>query len=127
MTRLSKYLKPFALMVAAILILLFFQALADLYLPTLMADIVDTGIIKNDTNYIISVGEFMLVVAAASAFCSITATFLSSKLATGFGRDLRGKVFSQVTGFSLNEFDKLGTATLITRTTNDITRCNRYC
>jgi len=122
MVRLTRFLRPFAGSVAAILVLVLFQSLADLYLPTLMADIVNVGIVKGDTDYIMRVGGFMLVVAGAGALCSIAATFLSSTAATGFGRNLRGEVFSRVESFSLHEFDKIGTATLITRTTNDITQ-----
>ncbi len=122
MIRLFKFLKPFAIAVTAIFILVFLQALADLLLPTLMKDIVDTGVVKGDTDYIMRIGGVMLLVAGASGVSSIIAAFLSAQAATGFGRDLRRRVFSQVTGFSLNEFDKLGTATLITRTTNDITQ-----
>src|SRR5882672_10629347 len=114
MIRLFKFLKPFGIAVAAILLLVFLQALADLYLPTLMKDIVDTGVVKGDTDYIMRIGGFMLLVAGASGLSSIIATFLSAQTATGFGRDIRSRVFSTVTGFSLNEFDKLGTATLIT-------------
>ena len=120
MTKLTRFLKPFALSVAAVLVLLFFQSLAELYLPTLMADIVDTGIVKGDTPYILRVGGFMLLVAAGSGACLMIAAYLSSQIATGFGRDLRSRVFSRVESFSLHEFDKIGTATLITRTTNDI-------
>ena len=120
MIRLLKFLKPFTLAVVGILVLLFFQAFADLYLPTLMADIVDVGIVNNDTDYIWRVGGLMLFVAAGSAICAFVAAYLSAKMAAGFGRDLRVTLFSRVTGFSLREFDKLGTATLITRTTNDI-------
>ena len=122
MLRLFRYLKPFAIAVAAVLILLLFQALTDLYLPTLMADIVDTGVVNSDTAYIWQVGQVMLLVAGIGAVCSIVAALLSSQVAMGLGRDLRARLFSQVSRFSLNEFDKLGTATLITRTTNDITQ-----
>ncbi|GAB6174213.1 ABC transporter ATP-binding protein [Paradesulfitobacterium aromaticivorans] len=104
------------------LILLFFQSLAELYLPTLMADIVDTGIVKGDTPYILRVGALMLLVAGGSAVCIILSSFLSAKIATGFGKNLRSKVFSQVESYSLHEFDQIGTASLITRTTNDITQ-----
>jgi ATP-binding cassette subfamily B protein len=117
---LLKFLNPFRTLVAALLALLFVQALATLYLPTLMADIVNNGVIKKDTDYILRIGGFMLLVAAVSGICSILAALCSSLSATGFGRDLRTTLFSRVTSYSLNEFDKLGTATLITRTTNDI-------
>jgi ATP-binding cassette, subfamily B, multidrug efflux pump len=120
MIRLLRYLRPFAILVAAVLGLLFVQAFADLYLPTLMADIVDTGIVNNDTDYIWRVGGLMLLVAGASGVCAVAAAFLSARLSAGFGRDVRSVLFSRVTSYSLREFDKLGTATLITRTTNDV-------
>ncbi|HEY0071003.1 MAG TPA: ABC transporter ATP-binding protein [Chloroflexia bacterium] len=122
MIKLFKHLRPFAAVVGVILALVLLQSLADLYLPTLMADIVDVGVVQNNIDYIWRVGGFMLIIAAGSAACSIVANFLSARTASGFGRNLRTGVFSQVTGFSLAEFDKLGTATLITRTTNDITQ-----
>src|SRR5215212_5468940 len=122
MLRLFKFLKPFSIPIAGVIALLFIQVLTDLYLPTLLADIVDTGIINGDVDYIWRTGGWMLVVTAIGAVAAISAAFLSSQTATGFGRNLRSRVFSQVTGFSLHEFDKLGTATLITRTTNDISQ-----
>lgn len=120
MFKLFRFLKPYAMVVTGILVLLFFQSIAELYLPTLMSDIVNTGIVKGDTNYILRIGGFMLIVAAVSGVCTIWASFLSSKVATKFGRDIRKEVFSRAESFSLNEFDKVGTASLITRTTNDI-------
>ncbi|HEY3365162.1 MAG TPA: ABC transporter ATP-binding protein [Symbiobacteriaceae bacterium] len=122
MIKLARYLKPFSLAVAGILVLVFFQSIADLYLPTLMSDIVNIGIVKGDTNYIWHVGGQMLLVAGVSAVCAVIASWLSATTATGFGRNLRSKVFARVESFSLHEFDKIGTATLITRTTNDITQ-----
>lgn len=120
MIKLFRLLKPYRLFVAAVLVLVFFQTLAELYLPTLMSDIVDTGVVKGDTPYIWKVGLFMLVVALLGMVCSIAASYFSAKAASGFGKTLRGKVFNHVSNFSLEEFDKVGTASLITRTTNDI-------
>lgn len=122
MIKLLRLLKPFTWSVAAVLVLVFFQALADLYLPTLMAGLVDTGIVNGDTPYILRVGGLMLIFAAGSALCMVTSSFLSSKIAVGFGRNLRSMVFSRVESYSLHEFDQVGTASLITRTTNDITQ-----
>lgn len=122
MIKLFKFLKPYTAYILAVLVLMFFQSLSQLYLPTLMSDIVDTGIVNGDTNYILRVGGIMLLVAAGGTIATVLASFLSSKTATGFGKILRNKVFTKVESFSLNEFDKLGTATLITRTTNDITQ-----
>lgn len=122
MLKLLKFLKPFSKPVAAVLVLLFLQSLAELYLPTLMSDIVDIGIIKGDTNYILRMGGFMLLVAGGSALFTGIASYLSAKISTGFGKNLRSQVFSRAESYSLHEFDQIGTASLITRTTNDITQ-----
>lgn len=122
MFKLFKFLKPYSIPAACIMALILFQSLSDLYLPTLMSDIVDTGIVKGDINYIIRIGGIMLLVTAVSAVCAVLAGFLSARTASGFGRDLRSRIFSHVGDFSLNEFDKIGAPSLITRTTNDITQ-----
>jgi len=120
MKKLLKFLKPYSTPLIGVLLLLFFQSLSDLYLPNLMSKIVDSGVAKGDTNYILKIGAIMLGVAFFSAICTIIAGFISSKIATKFGRDLRKDMFSKVENFSLGEVDKIGTASLITRTTNDI-------
>lgn len=120
MLKLYRNLKPFATSVAVVVVLVFLQTLSELYLPTLMADIVDTGIVRGDIDYIWRIGGLMVLIAAIGTICSITASFLSAKTATGFGTILRRKVFGRVESFSLQEFNRFGTATLITRTTNDI-------
>ncbi|HEX3044935.1 MAG TPA: ABC transporter ATP-binding protein [Bacillota bacterium] len=122
MLKLFRFLNPYRLLIVGVVILVFFQSMADLYLPTLMADIVNTGIVKGDTNYIFKTGGFMLLVAAGGVICAVVAGFWSSKIAMGFGKILRGKIFTHVSSFSLHEFDKLGTPSLITRNTNDITQ-----
>jgi ATP-binding cassette subfamily B protein len=122
MIKLFRFLKPYKMYVTAVLILLFFQTMAELYLPTLMSDIVNKGIVNGDTSYIVRIGGIMLLVAAGSAIFTIIASFLSSKAATAFGRDLRRVLFTKAEKFSLHEFDKVGTASMITRTTNDITQ-----
>ncbi|MDA8223518.1 MAG: ABC transporter ATP-binding protein [Desulfitobacterium hafniense] len=122
MIKLFKLLKQYTVQIAVVIVLLFVQVLSDLYLPTLMADIVDKGLANKDVNYIIKIGGFMLFIAAGGTICAIIATYLSSKTAVGFGKILREKIFAKVESFSLHEFDKLGTATLITRTTNDVTQ-----
>lgn len=122
MIKLFTYLKSFITSIIAVLILVFIQSIADLYLPTLMADIVNNGIISGDIGYIWGVGGVMLLVAGGGAVAAIISSLLSSKIAMGFGRNLRNKVFSRVESYSLNEFDKIGTSSLITRTTNDITQ-----
>ncbi|MBW5445439.1 ATP-binding cassette domain-containing protein [Cohnella sp. CFH 77786] len=120
MFRLFRYLKPYRWTVAAVLVLVLLQSLAELYLPTLMADIVDYGVVKKDIPYIWKIGGFMLLVTLGGALVAVTASYLSSKASAGFGRIVRAKVFSHVERFSLQEFDRLSTSSLITRTTNDI-------
>lgn len=120
MIKLDRFIKPFTVSILAILLLVFLQTLAELYLPTLMSDIVDIGIVNGDTGYIMKIGGLMLLITALGTVCAITASFLSARTSVGFGRILRSKVFSRVEDFSLQEFNEIGTATLITRTTNDI-------
>jgi len=122
MLKLYRFLKPYATYIAVIIILLCIQVLSDLYLPTLMADIVDHGLANQDVEYILHRGGVMLLIAAGGTLCAILATYLASKTAVGFGTILRANIFTKVEGFSLHEFDKFGTATLITRTTNDVTQ-----
>lgn len=120
MIRLLKLLKPFIWSVISVLAFLFLQAMAELYLPTLMSEVVNNGMMKGDTGYIWRYGGYMLIVALGSTACAIIGSLLSSRVAMGVGRDLRDLVFSRVEEYSLHEFDKIGTASLITRTTNDI-------
>lgn len=122
MIKLFRFLYPYRISITIVLALIFLQALSDLYLPTLMADIVDTGIVKGDIPYILRIGGFMLLITAIGMICSISASFLSAKISAGFGKLIRNRVFTHVENFSLQEFDRLGTSSLITRTTNDITQ-----
>lgn len=122
MLKILRFLKPYKTQVVFILLLMFMQTLSDLYLPTMMAKLVDVGIVNGDSSYIISTGAFMLLVAAGGALSSICASFLSSRTSLGMARKFREKVFTKVESFSLNEFNMLGTSTLIIRTTNDITQ-----
>jgi ATP-binding cassette subfamily B multidrug efflux pump len=122
MIRLYRFLKPFTLALVASVLLIFLQTLSTLYLPTLMANIVDNGIARKNVGYILSTGEVMLLITVGGMIASIAAAYLSSRIAAGFGRDVRARLFARVETFSLHEFDLFGTATLITRTTNDVTQ-----
>jgi len=122
MIKLLRLIKPYRMLIVLVLVLAFAQSLANLYLPTLMADIVDNGIVKQDTGYIWSVGGLMLLVTLGGAIASIAGSFFSSRVATGFGKIIRGEIFNHVEQFSLHEFDQVSAASLITRTTNDTTQ-----
>ncbi|MES1040868.1 ABC transporter ATP-binding protein [Peribacillus simplex] len=122
MIKILKNLSVYKWIISAVIGLVFIQSMSDLFLPTLMADIIDKGVVRGDTPYIWKIGGLMLLVSALGAFASIIASYYSSKAAMGMGRDLRLRVFNHVEKFSLQEFDEVGTASLITRTTNDITQ-----
>ena len=115
-------LKPYKWLVLSVFACVFIESMANLYLPTLMSDIVDKGVVVGNKPYIWKMGGLMLFISAIGALASIAASYFSSGAAMGFGRDLRRKVFVHVLDFSLQEFDQVGTASLITRTTNDITQ-----
>jgi len=122
MFKLFRYASPYRWMIAAVVLLMFLQTIGQLYLPTFMAEIVNIGIVNGDSGYIWRTGGIMLLIAAGGMLSNVYAGYLSAKIATGFGKIVRGKVFAHVERFSLQEFDKIGTASLITRTTNDITQ-----
>jgi ATP-binding cassette, subfamily B, multidrug efflux pump len=122
MIKILKNLAVYKWIVLAVFGLIFVQSMAELFLPTLMSDIIDKGVVVGDTPYIWKIGGWMLLVSAIGALASIFASYFSSKAAMGLGRDIRRKVFNHVEKFSLQEFDEVGTASLITRTTNDITQ-----
>ncbi|EAF1783725.1 ABC transporter ATP-binding protein [Listeria monocytogenes] len=120
MMKLMKRLKPYWLSITAVLVLTFGQVIGQLYLPTLMSNIIDKGVVTGDTNYIWSTGMQMLLISFASVILSVIVVYLASRISMGFGKDLRDKIFTKVEDFSLQEFDKVGTSSLITRTTNDV-------
>lgn len=120
MLKLFRFLKPYRWGVALVMALVLLQSLAELYLPTLMADIVNKGVVEGDHPYIWRIGGYMLLVTIGSAAFSIAASYFSSRIAMGFGRIVRSRLFTKVESFSLQEFDKVGTASLITRSTNDV-------
>jgi ATP-binding cassette subfamily B protein len=120
MRRLAPYLKPYLLLVVIMIAFLVGQTLANLSLPDYMAKIVNQGIVGNDTDVVISTGITMLIVALLGGLCTIGASFLASRVATGVTRDLRGDTFEQVERFSPLEFSRFSTASLITRCTNDM-------
>lgn len=122
MKKVLKHLKPFTLAIIFAMTLIFFQSMANLYLPTLMSDIVNKGVISQDMGSVWDYGRKMLLVTLGAMACSVIATYIAARVAAGFAKNLRKGVFSKVEQFSLNEFNKIQTSSLITRTTNDITQ-----
>lgn len=103
-----------------VVVLTFFDVMTGLYLPNLMSKIVNNGIIVGDYKYIVSVGLKMLVLAVLASISMVSSSYFSARATMGFSRDIREDVFSHVSSFSLEEFNRIGTSSLITRTTNDI-------
>ncbi|MDK2903211.1 MAG: ATP-binding cassette, subfamily multidrug efflux pump, partial [Clostridiales bacterium] len=115
-----KFLKPYWKQITLAIILLVIQAISNLYLPNLNADIINNGVAKGDIDYIINTGGFMLAVTLLLAICAVASAYLGSKTAMAFGRDVRRAIFYKVESFSQAEVDKFGTPSLITRNTNDV-------
>lgn len=122
MIKLLKYLKPYSGIILFAVALLFLQANCDLALPDYMADIVNTGVMSGKINYILTTGAKMLLLTLLGTAASVTVGYLASMTAAGVAHDLRSHLFKKVQQFANAEFDQFSTASLITRTTNDITQ-----
>ena len=117
---LATYLRPYWRALILVIALLMVQAFANLYLPALNADIINNGVAKGDTDYILRTGAVMLGVTVLLGIASIIAVYWGAKTAMAFGRDVRGAIFRSVESFSQVEVNHFGTASLITRNTNDV-------
>ncbi|MEO5781334.1 MAG: ABC transporter ATP-binding protein [Arthrobacter oryzae] len=117
---LVEYLRPHRGLLLAVVVFQLAQSIASLYLPTLNADIIDEGVAKGDTGYILRVGTVMLVITVVQIACAVTAVYFGAKAAMGVGRDLRGAIFTRVGAFSEQEVTRFGAPSLITRSTNDV-------
>jgi ATP-binding cassette, subfamily B, multidrug efflux pump len=117
---LRSQLRPYGRPVAFVVALQLVQTLATLYLPTLNADIIDNGVIKGDTGYIIHTGGVMIAISLVQIIGAIVAVYFGARTAMAVGRDIRHDVFSRVQAFSAREVGRFGTPSLITRTTNDV-------
>ncbi|MDE5777979.1 MAG: ABC transporter ATP-binding protein [Lachnospiraceae bacterium] len=92
----------------------------ELFVPLVMAAIVDKGIREEDSGYIIKMGIVLFVLGIIGLICSVTAQYFAAKASVGFGKSVRKDLFTHINSFSYTELDKAGTSTLITRMTNDI-------
>ncbi|GGJ12842.1 ABC transporter ATP-binding protein [Streptomyces brasiliensis] len=117
---LRTYLRPYKKPIAVLVLLQFLQTCATLYLPTLNAHIIDNGVVKGDTGYILSFGAVMIGVSLAQVVCNIGAVYYGARTASALGRDVRAAVFDRVQSFSSREVGHFGAPSLITRTTNDV-------
>ena len=117
---LATYLRPYRWPLAVVIVLVTVQALANLYLPNLNADIINNGVLTGDTGYIIRTGGLMLLVTFLVGVCAVVSVYFGSRTAMAFGRDVRSAIFRKVMSFSQKETNVFGTPSLITRNTNDV-------
>jgi ATP-binding cassette subfamily B multidrug efflux pump len=117
---LGRYLRPHWQLIVGVIVFQLGSSIASLYLPTLNADIIDNGVVKNDTGYILSLGGIMLAISLGQVVCAIAAVYFGARVAMSLGRDLRAAVFAKVGEFSEREVSKFGAPSLITRSTNDV-------
>ena len=120
MLEMIKHLRPYRIQLFLVFLFSLVAILFELYLPTLMADIVDVGIVNQDVPFILQTGGWMLLCTVMSIILMVGVSYYASKVSLGFGRDMRRKLFVHVEHFSLQEYEKFGSASLITRTTNDV-------
>jgi ATP-binding cassette subfamily B protein len=122
MLKLARFLAPHRSQLALVLVLALAQSLANLLLPRLTSDIVDQGIVRGDQFHILEIGGLMLLISLLATAGAIAGSYVSARVATGFGRDLRGAIFARTEWLSVHQFARFGAASLVTRTTNDTTQ-----
>ncbi|SDP67919.1 ATP-binding cassette, subfamily B [Pedococcus dokdonensis] len=116
------YLRPYQGLVVVLVALQLVGTMASLYLPSLNGKIIDLGVAKGDTGFIVRTGGWMLAVSLVQIVATVAATYLGAKSAAGLGRDLRAGIFARVGDFSAQEVSRFGAPTLISRNTNDVTQ-----
>jgi ATP-binding cassette subfamily B protein len=117
---LRSHLRPYRRPIGLLVLLQLVQTIAALFLPTLNADIIDNGVVKGDTGYILGLGGTMIGVTVVQVCCAIGAVYFGARTAMAVGRDIRAAVFDRVQSFSAREVGRFGAPSLITRTTNDV-------
>jgi ATP-binding cassette subfamily B protein len=122
----GQYLRPHWRVLVAIVLLVAGQTIGNLYIPNLNADLINNGVVKGDVSYIWRTGAVMGVIAVAIGVLAVIAAYLSARTSMAIGAELRASVFSKVQSFSMQEMDRLGTASLITRNTNDVQQIQNF-
>ncbi len=122
MLKLFKYMKPYFWQCFVLVLAVGLQVFGTLMLPTMMADIVNNGINNNDTDYIFRTGIFMFLVTVVSALGTLVSSYFSTKVSAGISRDMKRDLFAKVLSFSITETEQFSTASLVTRTTNDVSQ-----
>ena len=120
MFKLVKFLKPYKKECIIGPLFKLFEAILELLLPTIMALIINNGVLANNQSYVFKMGALMLFMAILGYGCSLVCQYYAARASQGFGTTLRNVVFEHISTLSYAELDKFGTASLINRLTNDI-------
>ena len=120
MFKMLRFLRPYWKQAVVLVFAIGIQAWGTLRLPTLMSEIVNKGIVAGDEGQILLIGLRMVLWAVISAGGALLSSYLSARIGSAIGRDMREEIFSKILSFSISEIDDFSTASLITRTTNDI-------
>jgi ATP-binding cassette, subfamily B, multidrug efflux pump len=123
---LRRHLRPYRVQVTVVVVLLLLQAIGQLLLPSLNADIINNGVLTGDTGYIVRTGVVMLGVTVLVGIAAVVGAYYSAVTAMGFGRDVRASLFRRVQSFSLREVNTFGAPSLITRNTNDVQQVQTF-
>lgn len=122
MLKLLKYMKPYFWQCLVLVLAVGLQVFGTLMLPTMMAEIVNSGIVKNDTHFIFVRGILMFLVTIVSAVGTLISSYFSAKVSAAISRDMKRDLFAKVLSFSISETEQFSTASLVTRTTNDVSQ-----
>ena len=120
MLKLFRFLKPYWWQVLILLVATAVQVWATLRLPALMAHIINDGIVPGNVDYIWQVGLLMIGLAFVSAASSLVSNYFSARVGTNFARDIRTKIFTKIISLNILDVKDFSTASLLTRTTNDV-------
>lgn len=120
MKNVLKYLKHYKLQTVMAPLFKMLEATFELFVPIVVAKMIDVGISGGDKGYIMKMGVLLILLALIGLICSVTAQYFAAKAAMGFGRELRSDLFRHIMNLSYSEIDKNGTSTLITRMTSDV-------
>lgn len=112
--------------IALLLLFMLVAAITEMMLPTMLASMIDNGVAKSSRTLIFTIAIVMAVMALLSYIANVVATTLSAKISTKFAADIRSEIFCKVQDFSAAEMDKFGTASLVTRSTSDVTNVQTF-
>ncbi|MBR2725865.1 ABC transporter ATP-binding protein, partial [Candidatus Saccharibacteria bacterium] len=122
MFKLLRFLKPYWWQVILLLVMTGGQAFCTLMLPSIMADVINNGIVPNNTDYIWRQGLVMLMMTIVAGACSLGANYFSARIGAKYSRDVRAAIYVKVLSLNLEDTKDISTASLINRTTNDVTQ-----